>query len=219
MLANFFSPVSELLHYLFSYFNFILFFLSSLTDLDEDPVIEVLILTFQRLFEVIEPKDLNLMWRCLHVEINDSVKNESFTRLSRLLSLLISTVQINGGRRVFGKKKVLQILFLLIVILSVLICFISLLATYTFHCLIDCRTMLDIMALVLQTFTVSSSTAMAEDHLHEVFDKVRKLMICIIDVLHNDNDMSEISKCSLKWAQLFQLRSCGYDHSNKEKSR
>lgn len=125
MLANLFSPVSELLHYLFIYFNFILFFLSSLTDLDEDPVIEVLILTFQRLFEVIEPKDLNLMWRCLHVEINDSVKHKSFTRLSRLLSLLISTVQINGGRWVFGKKKVLQILFLLIVILSVLICFVS----------------------------------------------------------------------------------------------
>lgn len=66
-------------------------------------VVEVLILAFQRLCEVTERKELNLMWKCFYVEIIDSVRNKLFRRLDHLLSLLISTVQINDGRGVSGE--------------------------------------------------------------------------------------------------------------------
>lgn len=135
-------------------------------------VVEVLILAFQRLCEVTERKELNLMWKCLYVEIIDSVKNKLFRRLDHLLSLLISTVQINDGRGVS-----------------------------------DYRPMVDVLTLLLETWILPSGITMNEDHLPKIFDKVLELMLCTLDVLHNYDDMSTISECSLQWAPIFELRS------------
>ncbi|KAL5542673.1 hypothetical protein UlMin_010383 [Ulmus minor] len=137
----------------------------------EGIVVEVLILAFQRLCEVIETKDLNLMWRCLYGEITNSVNNKYFMRLSCLLSLLISTAQINDRRRVS-----------------------------------DYLPMLDVVESTLNFFTLPSDITTAEDHLHEVFEKVLQLMLRILDVLHNYNDMPKISDSSVNWAIVFEFK-------------
>ncbi|KAM6544664.1 hypothetical protein CsatB_025400 [Cannabis sativa] len=134
-------------------------------------VVEVLILSLQRLCEIIEPKELNIMWKCLHMEIADSVKNKSLTRLSHLLSLLVSTVQINDGRSVSNHQP-----------------------------------MIDAVALLLQELILHTGIT-TEDSVPEIFDQVLELMLCTLDVLHNYDDMSIVSDCSLQWAPVFELKS------------
>ena len=68
-----------------------------------DAVVEVIITAFQRLCENTEPKELDLMWKCLYEKITECVTNGCILHLSRLLSLLISVVQIHNGQRVYGK--------------------------------------------------------------------------------------------------------------------
>uniref|UniRef100_A0A803Q1W1 ARM repeat superfamily protein n=1 Tax=Cannabis sativa TaxID=3483 RepID=A0A803Q1W1_CANSA len=133
-------------------------------------VVEVLILSLQRLCEIIEPKELNIMWKCLHMEIADSVKNKSLTRLSHLLSLLVSTVQINDGRSVSNHQP-----------------------------------MIDAVALLLQELILHTGIT-TEDSVPEIFDQVLELMLCTLDVLHNYDDMSIVSDCSLQWAPVFELK-------------
>ncbi|KAM6565406.1 hypothetical protein CsatA_024534 [Cannabis sativa] len=134
-------------------------------------VVEVLILSLQRLCEIIEPKELNIMWKSLHMEIADSVKNKSLTRLSHLLSLLVSTVQINDGRSVSNHQP-----------------------------------MIDAVALLLQELILHTGIT-TEDSVPEIFDQVLELMLCTLDVLHNYDDMSIVSDCSLQWAPVFELKS------------
>ena len=43
------------------------------------------------------------MWRRLYAEITDSIKHKHFMPLIHLLSLLISSVQINDARAVLGE--------------------------------------------------------------------------------------------------------------------
>ncbi|KAF2288911.1 hypothetical protein GH714_022744 [Hevea brasiliensis] len=73
-----------------------------------DTVIEVLTATFKRLCEDLEPKELNLMWNCLYNRIDDSVNDEDYRHLSCLLSLLISTVQINNGMKISDYQPMIE---------------------------------------------------------------------------------------------------------------
>lgn len=84
------------------------------------------------------------------------------------------------------------------------------LPTYTFQCFIDYRPMVDVLTLLLETWILPSGITMNEDHLPKIFDKVLELMLCTLDVLHNYDDMSTISECSLQWAPIFELRSSRY---------
>ncbi|XP_048334306.2 uncharacterized protein LOC107422300 isoform X3 [Ziziphus jujuba] len=136
-----------------------------------DTIVEVLILAFQRLCEEIEPNELKLMWKCLYVEVADCIKNKRVVRLSYLLSLLVSMVQINDGRRVS-----------------------------------DYQPMLDALDLLLRTLILPTGILIEEDNLLQVLDKVLQLMLCILSGLHNHNDMSTISACSLQWAPVFGLK-------------
>lgn len=74
-----------------------------------DSVVEVVTAAFQRLCEELEPTELNLMWGCLYEEITDAVSNGCSLHLSRLLSLLISTVQIDYVRKISDYQLMLQI--------------------------------------------------------------------------------------------------------------
>ena len=70
--------------------------------------------------------------------------------------------------------------------------------------------MVDVVALLLQTLILPFGITSTEDYLPEIFEKVLKLMLCTLDVLHNHDDMSTISGCSLQWAPVFELKSLRY---------
>lgn len=72
-----------------------------------------MITSFQKLTEELEPKELNLMWECLYQEISDSLALGSCLHLSRLLSLLISSLQVNSGRGILGELIMVFIYWLL----------------------------------------------------------------------------------------------------------
>ncbi|KAE8036875.1 hypothetical protein FH972_009508 [Carpinus fangiana] len=141
------------------------------TILGSDFVVEVVITAFQRLCEEIEPKELDLISKCIYQKINDSVANGCILHLSHLLSLLISIVQIHNGRRFY-----------------------------------DYQSLLEHVGFLVQIFVMSSGFEKAEVPQTEVVDKVLELMICILNGLHNFNNISAISSCSLQWAPVFKLR-------------
>ncbi|KAL4289520.1 hypothetical protein GQ457_14G012480 [Hibiscus cannabinus] len=74
-----------------------------------DAILEVVATTFQKLPEELEPKELALMWECLYQEISDSLANEAFLHLSRLLSLLISSIQVNSGCCISDYQRMLEV--------------------------------------------------------------------------------------------------------------
>ncbi|KAJ7955379.1 Small subunit processome component 20-like protein [Quillaja saponaria] len=77
-------------------------------------VLDVVRLVFQRLCEEIEPQELNLMWKCLYKKVGECVNSGDVLHLSRLLSILISTVQMHNGRRVFDYRPMLELVLLLV---------------------------------------------------------------------------------------------------------
>ncbi|XVF65313.1 hypothetical protein PTKIN_Ptkin09bG0238000 [Pterospermum kingtungense] len=74
-----------------------------------DVILEVVISTFQKLSEELEPEELTLMWQCLYQEISDSQENGSVLHLSRLLSLLISAIQVNSTRDISDYQQMLEV--------------------------------------------------------------------------------------------------------------
>ncbi|KAH6786084.1 hypothetical protein C2S51_038539 [Perilla frutescens var. frutescens] len=62
---------------------------------DSGPVLEVLILTFERLHAELDPVGLSLIWKWLLAKITESLTNENTLHLTRLLTVLISMAQ-NG---------------------------------------------------------------------------------------------------------------------------
>ncbi|GLU08657.1 hypothetical protein SLE2022_255570 [Rubroshorea leprosula] len=82
-----------------------------------DSIIEVVIHAFEKLCQGLETEQLTLMWECLYEEISDCVSQEmsdsvtsgSLVHLSRLLSLLISTVQVNSGCVVSDYQQMLKL--------------------------------------------------------------------------------------------------------------
>lgn len=67
-----------------------------------ETVTEVVIIALERCMEL-NPNELVLMWDCLYEEINDCVSGGYSQHLSRLLSVLISTISVDRGRKVSGK--------------------------------------------------------------------------------------------------------------------
>ncbi|XP_048443404.1 U3 small nucleolar RNA-associated protein 20 [Pyrus x bretschneideri] len=68
-----------------------------------ETVLEVLKSALESLCVDLDSKELNLMFNCLYREITDSVINGGVERLSRLLLLLVFTVQVKNGQRVSGE--------------------------------------------------------------------------------------------------------------------
>ncbi|KAG6399207.1 hypothetical protein SASPL_140683 [Salvia splendens] len=65
----------------------------NINSLDSGPVLEVLILTFERLCVELDPVELSLILKCLLSKIIGSLTNENSIHLSRLLALLTSILQ------------------------------------------------------------------------------------------------------------------------------
>ncbi|OVA05421.1 Down-regulated-in-metastasis protein [Macleaya cordata] len=79
-----------------------------------DTVAEVVSAAFERLCEELPPKELNLMWSCLVDEISGCVGNDGLLHLSRLLSVLISTVRFSNGGKISDYQPMLDLVMLLI---------------------------------------------------------------------------------------------------------
>ncbi|KAM1823011.1 hypothetical protein ACFX1X_025378 [Malus domestica] len=74
-----------------------------------ETVLEVLKSALEILCVDLDSKELNLMFNCLYREITDCVINGGVERLSRLLSLLVSTVQVKNGQRVSDYQHMIEI--------------------------------------------------------------------------------------------------------------
>ncbi|KAK0607559.1 hypothetical protein LWI29_016732 [Acer saccharum] len=79
-----------------------------------ETIVEVLISAFQRICDNLGLKELNLMWEHLFQEIIDSVANRSLLHLSRLLSLLIATTQIDNVSQISDYRPLLKLVDLLV---------------------------------------------------------------------------------------------------------
>ncbi|XP_022846936.1 small subunit processome component 20 homolog isoform X2 [Olea europaea var. sylvestris] len=77
-------------------------------------ILEVLILTCQRLYADLDSGGLNFMWKCLCNKVADCVANGNSLHLSRLLSLLISTMQNDHAQKISDYKQMLQLVNLLV---------------------------------------------------------------------------------------------------------
>ncbi|KMT14841.1 hypothetical protein BVRB_3g065640 isoform B [Beta vulgaris subsp. vulgaris] len=78
-----------------------------------ETVTEVVIIALERCMEL-NPNELVLMWDCLYEEINDCVSGGYSQHLSRLLSVLISTISVDRGRKVSDYQPILELVELLI---------------------------------------------------------------------------------------------------------
>ncbi|KAG5254304.1 U3 small nucleolar RNA-associated protein [Salix suchowensis] len=77
-------------------------------DQGSNTVDEVLTTTLQRLCEELEPKELDFLWNSLYKNIDYNALNDHLPCLSRFLSLLISSAQINDGHKVSDYQPMLE---------------------------------------------------------------------------------------------------------------
>lgn len=95
------------------YFSFISWshhlFLNILLIPDSRPVLEALILTFERLHAELHPVELSFIWKCLLEKITECLTNENSIHLSRLLTLLISVVQTDYLEKITGRLQVVHL--------------------------------------------------------------------------------------------------------------
>lgn len=61
--------------------------------LGSDAILEVIKCVCERLCEEMDPKELDMIWKCLFEEITDAVSNDYVLHLTHLLMLLASAVQ------------------------------------------------------------------------------------------------------------------------------
>ncbi|KAK3414702.1 hypothetical protein EUGRSUZ_H00031 [Eucalyptus grandis] len=79
-----------------------------------DTIVEVIDAAFQRLCEALESKELTLLWNCLYQETIDAINSKNSSYLGRLLTLLISNVQFDEGRKVLDYGPLLELVTMLV---------------------------------------------------------------------------------------------------------
>ncbi|CAN7082081.1 unnamed protein product [Brassica oleracea var. botrytis] len=77
-------------------------------------VVEVVSSTLERLCEDFEADKLNVMWKCLIQEINESIKNKNSVHLSRLLSVLTAAVRVQKGLKVHDYPSLIRLVGLIV---------------------------------------------------------------------------------------------------------
>ncbi|KAL2508708.1 ARM repeat superfamily protein [Forsythia ovata] len=162
-------------------------------------ILEVLILTFQRLYAELDPEGLNFMWKCLCDKIADCVADGNSLHLSRLLSLLISTTQM-----IIHRKSLVS--FGLLLVLLVLCIAPTLPTSEDVLCWTDYKRMLQLVGLLVQTFVMPHLAVEAVDQSSEIIDKILELMLCILDGLCNPKNKLDLMGLSSQWGPVFDLR-------------
>ena len=67
-----------------------------------DAILEVIKCVCQRLCEEMEPKELDMIWKCLFGEIMDAITNGYVLRINQILMLLTSAVQNVNWKQISG---------------------------------------------------------------------------------------------------------------------
>lgn len=67
-----------------------------------DGIVEVIAGACERICEDLEAKELSLIFDCLYKEIRESIAENSMVRANRLLTVLVSSVGVDYGRKISG---------------------------------------------------------------------------------------------------------------------
>lgn len=67
-----------------------------------DAILEVIKCTCQRLCEEMDPKELDMIWKCLFEEITGAITNDYMLHINHLLMLLASAVQNVNWKEIPG---------------------------------------------------------------------------------------------------------------------
>ncbi|KNA06859.1 hypothetical protein SOVF_177220 isoform A [Spinacia oleracea] len=140
-------------------------------DQGSDTVVEIVITAIERCMEL-NLAELNLIWDCLYEAIGNSVSGGYSQHLSRLLSVLISTISFDHGRNIS-----------------------------------DYDQMLNLVGLLKGEFILPYISGETEELVSEAADKTFQLMLCVLDGIHSNNNLTAIPEIALQWASVFQLRS------------
>ncbi|KAL2923314.1 Small subunit processome component 20-like protein [Bienertia sinuspersici] len=136
-----------------------------------DAVTEILITAFERCMEL-NLSELKRLWGCLCGKIGDCLSGGYSQHLSCLLSVLISTISVDHGRKVS-----------------------------------DYQPMVELVGSLMQKFILPYSNGESKGFVSEAADKTFQLMLCVLDGIYSNNNLTAIPKISLQWAPVFQLRS------------
>ncbi|KAI6693975.1 hypothetical protein NL676_021685, partial [Syzygium grande] len=79
-----------------------------------DTIVEVIDTAFRRLYEELESEELTLLWNCLYQETIVAINNKNSSYLGRLLTLSISNVQFDEGRKVLDYRPLLELVTMLV---------------------------------------------------------------------------------------------------------
>ncbi|XP_022999923.1 small subunit processome component 20 homolog [Cucurbita maxima] len=74
-----------------------------------DAILEVIKCVCQRLCEEMEPKELDMIWKCLFEEIKDAITSGYVLRINQLLMLLTSAVQNVNWKQISDYKPMLEL--------------------------------------------------------------------------------------------------------------
>ncbi|XP_054807809.1 U3 small nucleolar RNA-associated protein 20 isoform X1 [Prosopis cineraria] len=81
---------------------------------ESSTVLEIVKSIFEKLCEMMEPKELNQVWECLYEEVRECACTGGISHLRCLLSVLISAVKAHNGRKVLDYKPMLELVLLLV---------------------------------------------------------------------------------------------------------
>lgn len=145
------------------------------------------------------------MWKCLCNKVADCVANGNSLHLSRLLSLLISTMQNDHAQKISGRLGHTPSPGLLVLSIAP-----TLPTSEDFLCCTDYKQMLQLVNLLVQTFVMPHLAVEVVDQSSEIIDKILKLMLCILDGLCNPNTKMDLMDLSSQWGPVFDLRNHRY---------
>ncbi|KAL5061396.1 hypothetical protein RYX36_033000 [Vicia faba] len=83
-------------------------------DQESKTILNIIETVFNKLCETTEPKELNLVWSCLYKEVHKCVSTGNIRHLRRNLSVLVSAVKVEKGRKVSDYKPMLELVLLLV---------------------------------------------------------------------------------------------------------
>lgn len=176
------------------------FFLELLIRLisGSDAIVEVISGACERICEDLEAKELSLIFDCLYKEIRESIAENSMVRANRLLTVLVSSVGVDYGRKISGDN------FLKIILLKeFLFLYQPLQSNFA-----DYGPLLELTNLLVKMLPLSHGS---EDWMSSILDNVLSLMIKILEGLSSCSNLSAVISCSIKWAPVFQLQHLRFD--------
>uniref|UniRef100_A0A7N1A2N7 ARM repeat superfamily protein n=1 Tax=Kalanchoe fedtschenkoi TaxID=63787 RepID=A0A7N1A2N7_KALFE len=143
-----------------------------------ETIVEVVVSTFERLHESLEPNELILVSRFLHQKLLASIHEDRFLHYRCLLSILVSHVRLSIGCKIFGA----------------LFCGSE-----------DKQSIFALMKMLVKTLITRFSQNNQEDLTFEV-DQVLQLLLCVLEGLHSCGHALDIDQIVEDCSPLFVVK-------------